>query len=144
MTLTRTADGEVLHPSGATRPLAVVLALPQREQRPPETVETEPSGSAASADPPTVTRLVAPHPDEDEAVHALGFITGLLDDLRSTLTRRQQQTASGELSDLLLDAARDVVSEDPACTVLDLPGRTAAAALRVIVQRGLIRDEWDT
>jgi len=91
-----------------------------------------------------VTHLVAPHPDEDEAVHALGFVTALLDDPRSTLTRRQQETASGELSDLLLDAARDVVTEDPTCTVLDLPGRTAAAAMRVIVQRGLIRDEWDT
>lgn len=138
MSIPRSETGEVMHPSGATRPLAVVLTFPQPE----DTGHAFPTSTCPGSQ--TVTRLVAPHPDEDDAMHALHFITVLLDDPRSTLTRKQIASASGELSGLLVDAARDVLAEDPSCAVLDLPGRTAVAAMRVIVQRGLIREEWDT
>jgi hypothetical protein len=140
MTLPRTETGEVMHPSGATRPLGVLLHLPPRR----EVVERLFPSADDDSPGQTVALLDAPHPDEDDALHALHFLTDLLDDPRSTLTRTQLANASGELNALLLDSARDVVHEDPECTVLDLPGRTAAAALRIILQRGLIRDEWDT
>lgn len=138
MTLTRTERGEVVHPSGATQQLAVVLAFPPRFGAP---TIVEPTSNDL---PVGMARIESPHPDPAEASHALTFLADLLTDPRSMLTDRQQSEASAELDDLLVDAAEDVLREDPECPVLEYPGRCAAAALRIVIQRGLIREEWAT
>lgn len=86
----------------------------------------------------------APRPDGVDSLATLDQVAHLLADARSTLTLAQQQAATSELDALIRDAAVDAVREDPAIAVASLAGRTATAALRILIARALIRDEWDT
>ena len=83
-------------------------------------------------------------PSGGVAIEALAYLAALIDDPLTGLTVTQQTQARGELDALAHDGQLDALREDPHVPRLDLPGRTAAAALRIIVARGLLRDEWDT